>query len=215
MMNGSHGPGNNCNTFLVEESSVVSTFHSQTHDEILSCSVQIHWDHHFVFFGVFVFYFLPGHNHFGEIAANFFVFSEWNNHILIIPMAAFNFHSSSQKTFFIDFLVISNFHSKLQFFERPSISLCDELSGCCHVSLREEESTKPNTTVLIICSCNQLIELFKSALKIDNIVGQGDCWIDGEVHPRFWNSISMDILSKFSQNIGGKDFPVAEILNIN
>lgn len=133
----SNGPSNYRNTFLIKSCFVFTTFHSQTHYQVLSGSVEINRNHHLVWFESFAFHFSPCHKHSWQTLSDFFLFTDRFDLVRIAPISSFNSKSCNQERFFINLLSIELFYSELQLLQRPSVSLGNKLSWSCHVGFWE------------------------------------------------------------------------------
>ncbi len=75
--------------------------------------------------------------------------------------------------------------AKLKLLERPSVALCHKLASGGHVCFGEEKASEPNFRIMLCGKRNEIKELLESLLKIDDVVCEVDCRIDGEADPHF------------------------------
>lgn len=202
LFNHSNCPCDDSNALLVQQSPVVPALDSQTHDQVLSGAVQVYWDHHLVLGGRLVGHFLPSHQHVRQGRPYFLVLLDGHNDVVLAPVSSLDPEPSCQQAFLSQLLPVVPFHSDLQLFKGPAVSLGNELACCRHVGFGKQQPTKPHSCVLVVGGSDQLVELLEASLQVDDVVGQGDGRVIREAHPRFRHRIGMDVLCQLTEQIG-------------
>lgn len=114
----SQRPTDDGNTLLVEGGLIVAAINSQTHNELLSGSIQVDWDHHLVALYTSSLHLSgPSHQHGRETLADFFLLSDGHNDIAIRPVSTLDSESCHEEAFIIDLLSSVLLHVEFQFFQ--------------------------------------------------------------------------------------------------
>ena len=106
-------PKDDGDTLLVKNSLIVSAFHLQTHNQILSCAIQIHRNHHLVSRNGLRCHLAPAHQHRRQSLTDILFLSDRDYLIAIRPVSTLDSHSGHQQRFLIEGLPTQLLSTKL------------------------------------------------------------------------------------------------------